>query len=67
MMNPQEALNKIGQCQTQVGLPVFKFKRKEVQTLQELINTVEDCVKLLKQEGINSKTLVRNKLKQLIK
>jgi hypothetical protein len=66
-MNPQEALNKIGQCQTQVGLPVFKFKRKEVQVLQGLIDTVHECVKLLEQEGINSKGLVKNKLEELIK
>ena len=67
MMTPQEALNKIGQCQTQVELPVFKFKRKEVQVLQGLIDTVHECVKLLEQEGINSKGLVRNKLEELIK
>lgn len=66
-MNPQEALNKIGQCQTQVELPVFKFKRKEVQVLQGLIDTVHECVKLLEQEGINSKGLVKNKLEELIK
>lgn len=66
-MNPQEALNKIGQCQTQVELPVFKFKRKEIQVLQGLIDTVHECVKLLEQEGINSKGLVKNKLEELIK
>lgn len=65
-MNPQEALNKIGQCQTQVELPVFKFKRKEVQVLQGLIDTVHECVKLLEQEGINSKQVVKELLRVAI-
>ena len=66
-MKPQAALNSIRNCQTQVELPIYMFKRKEVQKLQELIDTVHECVKLLEQEGINSKGLVKTKLEELIK
>jgi len=73
-MTSQEALTKIGDCQTQVGMPVFKFKRKEIQIVQddltkkeELIDTIEECIKLLEKEGINSKQVVKELLKVAIK
>jgi predicted transcriptional regulator len=72
-MTPQEALTKIGNCQTQVGMPVFKFKRKEYQIVQkeltkkeELVETIESCVELLNQDGINSKQIVKEILKQVL-
>ena len=72
-MTPLEALTKIGNCQTQVGLPIFKFKRKEIQVLQEnitkkeeLIDTIQECIKLLEKEGINSKQIVKEILKKVI-
>jgi len=36
-MTPLQALTKIGNCQTQVELPIFKFKRKEYKLVQERI------------------------------
>jgi len=73
-MTSQEALTKIGSCQTQVGLPVFKFKRKEYQTVEAAITKKEEleemiaaCVELLEKDGINSKQIVREILFNAIK
>ena len=73
-MTPLEALTKIGNCQTQVGMPVFKFKRREIQIVQDdlakkeiLIDTVKECIKLLEKEGINSKQVVKTILQTAIK
>ena len=72
-MTSQEALTKIGNCQTQVGLPIFKFKRKEIKIVQddlikksELEETIQECIKLLEKEGINSKQIVKEILKKVI-
>jgi hypothetical protein len=73
-MTPQEALTKIGNCQTQVCLPVFKFKRKEYRIVEtaitkreELEETIEACIELLEQHGINSKQIVKEMLIATIK
>jgi hypothetical protein len=73
-MTSLEALTRIGSCQTQVGLPIFKFKRKEYRIVEtaitkkeELIDTVKECIKLLEKEGINSKQVVKELLKVAIK
>lgn len=69
-MDTLEALTKIGNCQTQVNLPVSKFKRKEYQTLQQSITktneVILECIKLLDIEGINSKKRVKEKLEKLV-
>ncbi len=73
-MTPQEALIKISNCQTQVGLPISKFKRKEVKTLKQNIDAKDDlveimksCIELLNQDGINSKQIVKEILKTAVK
>jgi hypothetical protein len=73
-MTPQEALTKIGNCQTQVCLPVFKFKRKEYRIVEtaitkkeELKEIIESCIELLEKDGINSKQIVKEILINAIK
>jgi hypothetical protein len=74
IMTPQEALTRIGNCQTQVCLPVFKFKRKEYRIVEtaitkkeELEETIEACIELLNQDGINSKQVVKEILQRMVK
>ena len=69
-MTPQEALTKIGNCQTQVNLPIKKFKRKEYNLVRDSIvktnDTIKECIKLLDIEGINSKKQVKEILERLV-
>lgn len=73
-MQTLKALEKIGNCQTQVEIPVFRFKRKEYQEVlsaltkkKELEEKVVSCIELLDQHGINSKQIVKEILKEAIK
>ena len=73
-METLKALERIGNCQTQVELPIFKFKRKEYKIVEEglikekkLREIIASCIELLSQHGINSKQTVRKILEEAIK
>ena len=72
-MTPLQALTKIGNCQTQVELPIFKFKRKEYKLVQERIikaekyeEAINKTLELLSKEGINSKAKARELLEKVV-